>query len=366
MDAASHAFPDAWQQGSKGNGKGKKAGKAGTGRRKGNHQAKGKGKTTELSEAREQELRAQLQSLVNGTESSAIPRVGDDVQVLRVLGQDRRHLEGRVGKVIGTLTPGDGCTVHFAADGAAFGQSGLDLTLARADVRVVEAQRPLPEAALQFPKTLNGLERKFVHASAEELGLITQSFGEKEDRYITAYRRAEEGCSTIRLAQSCCEEAVRDHSDNVYASGIDIDEASLEEALSALAPQIPQEWQTSRPAKMLLCRGSLKNPIKSDRRTVTEDLLKQLSSLRAGDCVELRVVSLGKNDRALALGVLGAPCLGRNPHVAVAAVPGAGTWPGESISQWSQWTGGALVLRGSVVEWSRPSEAPDTEENPRS
>ena len=99
----------------------------------------------------------------------------------------------------------------------------------------MEASLPLPEASLLFPKTLTGLERKFVHASAETLGLISQSFGEGAERYITAFRPAQKAVEPAKEPtepEAKQPEAPLSSGDQAVASvdcsGVELDAAGLQ------------------------------------------------------------------------------------------------------------------------------------------
>eukprot|EP00931_Biecheleriopsis_adriatica_P104385 TRINITY_DN79068_c0_g1_i1.p1 TRINITY_DN79068_c0_g1~~TRINITY_DN79068_c0_g1_i1.p1 ORF type:complete len:287 (+),score=67.52 TRINITY_DN79068_c0_g1_i1:32-892(+) len=286
MEAGSGAFPDAWQGSPAKGGKGRGYAK-GKGKGKDKRKEKAKG-----GDDRRDEFHSLLEAFKNGTEPGAVPRVADEVKVVQVLGQDRRNLEGRTGKVIGVAAMqssslSTAITVHFAGDGASFGEAGLDLTLAAEDLQVVEAARPLPEASLAFPKHLNGYDRKHVHEIAEQLGLFTQSFGEKDERYITAYRRAEASPEAAATAPSVAHApgtsgAATTAQDEAEARGhvsfasIDLEQASVDELFAALSGEVPEGWHR-QPGRMLICKGSLGKPVNSERRTVGEEIVQQLS-----------------------------------------------------------------------------------------
>lgn len=346
---------------------------------------------------RQAELEAQLKALRDGVEPGVLPKVDDVIRVVQVLGTDRTHLQGRTGTVLGTASlagSGAAVSVRFEGDGAAFGD-GLVLTLAAQDVAVLEAARPLREGSVVFPKTLTGLERKLVHSIAEGIGLYSQSFGEGKDRYITVFRRAPSslagegagGLSASSKAEAGAaaepatapaavpSAAADDAADTsaqasaamapgsaasaaegaavVRCSGLELEPSSREALLRAVGP-LPEGWR-SWGDRMVLCQGPLErpSPAEADRRSVAADLLTRLAALKLGEVVELRVVSLAKTSEALAVGVLGAPAIGRNPHIAVATAPGV--WPAaaESVAEWLPWRGDALSLRGKVVQWMR-------------
>jgi len=250
---------DGDEQGRKGGngGKGGKGGKRGKG-------GKDAGDEDALPSERKDHLEAQLLALSCGTETSAIPRVGDLVQIT-VIGSDPQNLQGRTGKVIGVAllpslkTSGGAVTVRL--DRLDAEPEGLDVSVGASDLRILEAARPLPEGSLTFPKTLTGLERKFVHSVAERIGLISQSFGKGEDRYITAFRAAE-GSGT-----SGCMDCVQGDSvaGNIEVSGVELDQESKAALLEAVA--VPENWIILAD-RMVICRGSLQKPRQMDHRSV--------------------------------------------------------------------------------------------------
>merc|ERR1712224_611649 len=196
-----------------------------------------------------------------------------------------------------------------------------------------------------------GLERKAVHEIAESLGLITQSFGEARERYITAFRPAEvaeEISQTSQLASTAEAESAAELQ-SISCSGVQLSDESRAAITHAIEP-LPTDWRVWS-SRMMICKGSLLQPRVRDRRSIGDDLMGRIRTLREGEKVQLRVVTIGKSERAIALGVLGVPAFGRNPHILVAAAPGAGPWEAESISQWIPWTGTPLILYGHVEQW---------------
>lgn len=283
MDAA--AFPNPWENGKGGKGgkgrkgekgqdgekgkgrKGDRKGDRGKGGGKGGKGGKGGGDEESLPSERKDQLEAELVALSRGTETSAIPRVGDLVQV-RTLGSDPQQLQGKMGRVIGiALLPslknsGGAVSIRFDADAGLVGD--LDVSVAASDIRILEAVRPLPEGSLTFPKTLSGLERKFVHSVAEKIGLISQSFGKGEDRYITVYRAAEG--SRRSGAEDSLESSTSAVTKNIDASGVELDAESKAALLEAMT--IPEGWAVSAD-RMVICRGPFQKPKQMDHRSVT-------------------------------------------------------------------------------------------------
>eukprot|EP00438_Fugacium_kawagutii_P010304 Skav228843 [mRNA] locus=scaffold4680:170734:172258:+ [translate_table: standard] len=369
MDADNGAFPNAWdngkgqggkgrkgqkghregdekgRKGGKGHGKGQKGhGKAGKGHGE-NGRGKGDGNRDEesLPSERKDYLEAQLVALSNGTEPSAVPRVGDLVQVMRVMGTDPEQLQGKTGEVIGVAllpslkTSGGAVTVRLKAE-------NVDVSVGASDLQIVEAVEPLPEGSLTFPKTLTGLERKFVHAVSERMGLISQSFGKGEDRYITVFRAAA-GSRTCGLDGE--DSIAAPTGRNIEVSGVELDHESKLALLEAVT--IPDGWIISAD-RMVICRGPLQKPKQMDHRSVVADLLGQISTLKSGSTCSLRVVTIARGEHAIAVGVLGVPCVDRNPHILVATDAA-----GQSVKNldWKMWDREALLLRGRLKEWTK-------------
>lgn len=281
MDTENGAFPNAWDGKGQGGGrkgqkghregdeKGRKGGK-GHGKRHGkgkghgeNGRGKGDGNRDEesLPSERKDYLEAQLVALSNGTEPSAVPRVGDLVQVMKVMGTDPEQLQGKTGEVIGVAllpslkTSGGAVTVRLNQ------AESVDVSVGASDLRILEAVQPLPEGSLTFPKTLTGLERKFVHAVSERIGLISQSFGKGEDRYITVFRAAA-GSRTCGLDR---EDSIAVPTGNIEVSGVELDHESKLALLEAVT--IPEGWIISAD-RMVICRGPLQKPKQMDHRSV--------------------------------------------------------------------------------------------------
>ncbi|CAJ1405507.1 unnamed protein product [Effrenium voratum] len=58
---------------------------------------------------------------------------------------------------------------------------------------------------------------------------------------------------------------------------------------------------------MVICRGALQRPKQTDHRSIVPDVLQQVKSLRAGNVVTLRVVSLARRRFLQALALALAP-----------------------------------------------------------
>ncbi|CAE7205703.1 unnamed protein product [Symbiodinium pilosum] len=375
----SAAFPNPWLAHAKGRGQGKgrekgqkggkdrgKGGKGGKGGGKGGkNNGKGPGDLESLPQERREDLMSQLQALAQGREPQAVPRVGDVVE-LRILGGDRLGLHGRRGTVRGAVPAsnsllGGAFTVRLDCPE---GEEEKEVTASASDLQIMEAALPLPEASLLFPKTLTGLERKFVHASAETLGLISQSFGEGAERYITAFRPAQKA---VEPAEDPTEpeakqpEAPLSSGDQAVASvdcsGVELDAESRERLLDSIT--VPGDWQTFAD-RLLVCRGRFSSPRDRDNRSIAEEAVAQVRGLHLEASAEMRVATLAQGDQAIAVGVLGVPALDRNPHVLVAAAPGRSRVDALASlrsCRWVPWTGAPLLLRGRLKQWEHEPEA---------
>jgi len=254
--------------------------------------------------------------------------------------------------------PGGAHTVHFDGDGEVMGQ-GLDLTVEARDIRIFEAKRPLEEGSLSFPKTLNGFERKIVHTAAERFGLISQSFGEGQDRYITVFRAAEgqrtSGCNLSKQSEgspSSKQEPANGSGGTTLQTTVVVLNGGSRAALLQAIGEFPQDWQVLG-SHMMICDGPLVAPSTRDRRSIGSDILDRVAALRPGAEVELRVVSVARAARALAVGVLGVPAVTRNPHVIVAVAPGEGSSAGDRLEDWKPWSKAPLLLHGRIAELTR-------------
>ncbi|CAE7795461.1 unnamed protein product [Symbiodinium necroappetens] len=369
MEVESVAFPNAWNVGAKGD-REKGKGQKGKGKGKGQKGQKGKGRagkagtgsreSEDLPEERRRALMGELEALAQGTETGAVPRVGDRV-LLQVLGKDRAELHGRLATVRGVLPGAAAFTVRLeeGKEGTE-GTEGREVTASAEDLRVVEARAsPLPETSLTFPKSLTGLERKFVHEAAEALGLVSQSFGQGPERYIAVFRPAQGAPVTGVPEPEAAEaaEAAADADADVWISGVVLDEGSQDLLKSAVA--VPDDWHVFAD-RCELCRGPLSNPKPLEsanlKRSVTAEQSKELQRLRPAMPCELRVCTLARGNEGIAVGLLGLPTLDRNPHVLVAARGARGA--GERCLalagvRWEPWTGEALLLRGQLKQWHK-------------
>ena len=88
---------------------------------------------------------------------------------------------------------------------------------------------------------------------------------------------------------------------------------------------------------------------------MVSDLLGQISTLRAGSTCSLRVVTVARGEHALAVGVVGIPCVDRNPHVLIAS---DGHQSVKDLD-WRPWDKEALLLSGQLKEWSKESKESD-------
>ena len=151
---------------------------------------------------------------------------------------------------------------------------------------------PRPPRSFAFPPILTSLERKIVHAMAERLpppGVLSQSFGSAGQRYITLFRAEAKAAET------------RTEDTRVRFSGVELDDESRERLLSALADETPADW-TPVADFFNICQGRLREPAgfrDDDKRSCTAELRARIAELAVGARVELRVVSVARNNEVL-------------------------------------------------------------------
>ena len=64
------------------------------------------------------------------------------------------------------------------------------------------------------------------------------------------------------------------------------------------------------------------------------------------------MVTKGCGENAIAVGVVGVPCVDRNPHILIAA-KGPGHQSVKDLT-WKPWDKEALLVRGQLKEWPMP------------
>lgn len=372
-------LPNAWAAGraegggAKGHGyrdgKGNKGWK-GPGKGPGKGAKRGKGKQHELTLERRAELAAEVRAFAAGLPSpSCKPALGDKVVVLRVLGADRQRVQGRQGEVLGCVAEGAVwscalCTVRLEMHRGDPDSTPPVTTFPADQLRVVGGRPPLHQMVLPFE--LTGLERKFVHSMAESLGVQSQSFGQAADRrlvLIRALAAASEGAASAQIpgsttGQTSLQQTGGSANSRRVRSGIELFEDSRVALLRAVGHLAPDDWVPVDHCQLVVCHGPLSNPCAThDRRDVVKDLRSEVQGLVLGREVQLRVASVGITGDCLAVGVVGAPALAKNPHIILALAPGASERAGACIRTWDLWEGEPLVLEGAVREWSAATEA---------
>merc|ERR1712176_860817 len=134
-------------------------------------------------------------------------------------------------------------------------------------------------------------------------GLIAQSFGERADRYITVYRPSDI-CTDSAATGTTLGPELAVATGGVRYSGVDRDgesSAALVQAIiTELGEDFPVGWRTLA-SRMVICRGPLSRPMDVDARYAKagDDVLSRVVALRPRDNVELRVVSIGRDKRAI-------------------------------------------------------------------
>lgn len=186
---------------------------------------------------------------------------------------------------------------------------------------------------LQMSSSITGLERKFLHEQAELRSLTTQSFGQGRERYICIFK--EVAVAPVPSEGPATESA---SSGAVSYSAVFLDEESRQKIIDfcrrTVPGGIPHRWKMYCD-HMTICVGALTNPKTEDFRSVAGNVQQQISRYHEGQSFELKVVSFGHNEDAIAVGVLGCVSCNRNPHVTVSTAPHAAPSSSNLIKKWT-------------------------------
>lgn len=198
---------------------------------------------------------------------------------------------------------------------------------------------------------LTGLERKFIHQLADEHGLSSQSAGFGPDRYITLFKDTLAAESPDATEEQAPVEEV--DPDTIQFSGMKIDN----ESRGMLMPlvDIPEGWLIK--ARIgLLCKGALSAP-KHDRRDFRSEMDKveeTLKKMRPGQHISAKVVSIGKSETSLAVGLLlsrGVMSTQRTPHVTIAKAPEAPAMIASRSIDIQEWTPiDGPTIKGELIQ----------------
>lgn len=124
----------------------------------------------------------------------------------------------------------------------------------------------------------------------------------------------------------------------VSYSAVFLDEESRQKIIDfcrrTLPGGIPHRWKMYCD-HMTICVGALSNPKTEDFRSVAGNVQQQISRYHEGQDFELKVVSFGHNEDAIAVGVLGCVSCNRNPHVTVSTAPHAAPSTSNLIKKWT-------------------------------
>mmetsp|Transcript_69244 Transcript_69244/g.150695 ORF Transcript_69244/g.150695 Transcript_69244/m.150695 type:complete len:520 (+) Transcript_69244:70-1629(+) len=202
------------------------------------------------------------------------------------------------------------------------------------------------ESQLAMAPSLNGLERKYAHEVAANLGLTTQSFGQARERYICLFKS--EGTADTTGAQPSAAAPLQNSAPSgemlsadasrmigpVYTSVVLSGESQkkLQLACGSIF-SIPHGW-SMHCEHMTVCMGPLSNPTNVDNRSVGESLRQEIAAFQEGKDFVLRVVSKGSSEDVMALGVVGCASCNRNPHITVATAPGTAPMRSNLIQKW--------------------------------
>eukprot|EP00439_Symbiodinium_sp_Y106_P007850 s83_g1.t1 len=212
---------------------------------------------------------------------------------------------------------------------------------------------------LEMPPSTTGLERKFLHEQAELHGLTTQSFGQGHPiaDFSVDFGQEKESEGTAVEPGYVSEIAQANY------TGVFLDQRSREALLNfcttSVPGGIPHRW-TRFCDHMTICVGALSNPKTEDFRSVADTVQKQIAKYREHQEFELKVVSVGRDDHVLAVGVIGCTSCNRNPHITVATAPGHPPNISNSIKKWTMIAAEEqLTLTGVVKQHGARKKAGD-------
>lgn len=210
---------------------------------------------------------------------------------------------------------------------------------------------------LEMPPSITGLERKFLHEQADLHGLTTQSFGQGRERYIVIFKQEKASEETAVEPGYVSEIAQANY------TGVFLDQQSRESLWNFCANSvpggIPHRW-TRFCDHMTICVGALSNPKTEDFRSVADTVQKQIAKYREHQEFELKVVSVGRDDHVLAVGVIGCASCNRNPHITVATAPGHPPNISNGIKKWTMIAAEEqLTLTGVVKQHGARKKAGD-------
>ncbi|CAE7236606.1 unnamed protein product [Symbiodinium sp. CCMP2592] len=127
---------------------------------------------------------------------------------------------------------------------------------------------------------------------------------------------------------------------------------------------IPSEW-TQFCDHMTICLGSLSNPKTPEDKDglVAETVQKDLDEYEEGQEFELQVVSLGRDESVLAVGVVGCSSCNRYPHITVATAPGSKPSQSNDLRDWTPLSPEEqFTLKGVLQQKSKLSTAQKPED----
>jgi len=214
------------------------------------------------------------------------------------------------------------------------------------------------EETISLPSDLTGLERKFIHQLADEYGLSSQSAGVGTERYIALFKPDQTEEAEDDTEEWADEgDAPDDEIDasTIQFSGLKIDNASRALILGLGDIDIPTGW-TVKCRIAMLCKGGLSNPEYDlrDRRSEIGSVVETLKKVKTGKEFACKVVSFGKSETSIAVGLLLPKNLmstHRTPHITIAKAPDA---PGMiasrsiDIQTWIPVQG--ISIKGNVIQ----------------
>jgi len=105
---------------------------------------------------------------------------------------------------------------------------------------------------------------------------------------------------------------------------------------------------------LTICMGPLSDPKTVDTRSVGDVIRQQVALLRDRQEMDLQVISTGRSQSAMAVGVMGCASCNRNPHITVATEPGEPPVSSNEIRKWDMLPVDLRISLHGMV-WQRSS-----------
>eukprot|EP00929_Paragymnodinium_shiwhaense_P064357 TRINITY_DN32226_c0_g1_i1.p1 TRINITY_DN32226_c0_g1~~TRINITY_DN32226_c0_g1_i1.p1 ORF type:complete len:1694 (-),score=362.69 TRINITY_DN32226_c0_g1_i1:46-5127(-) len=217
------------------------------------------------------------------------------------------------------------------------------------------------EGLYEFPPTLLGLERLFVHNRAVRLGLLSKSFGIFDGRHLCVFK------TEADLAAMAATDVNSDDERHLATIAMIFDANTqnlLRDYIQEL--EVPHNWNVLS-KYMYICSGSPAEPRAIGGRTVSEESRREIQMLEVGQEARLRAVAKGNFDGGFTLKVEGTPSVHATPQVVLATAPDARIFlekPVE-VSHWEPLPEDQrFQLYGQVISMTREPQPTNTGPSP--